>query len=62
MTPHPRDTSTAQPDHVLVNRRHDPGRYRTVDRNSNPDHHLALDPDDAPVNRPHDSSCTKGTP
>ncbi|MFE9656694.1 hypothetical protein [Micromonospora sp. NPDC006431] len=62
MTPHPRDADTARPDHVFVNRRHDPGRYRTVDRNRNPDRHLTLDPDNAPVNRPHDPYCPKGTP
>jgi len=64
MTPHPPEPSTARPEpgFDLVNRRHDPGRYRTVDHNGNQDRHRVLDPDDTPVNRPHDVYCTEGTP
>ncbi|MEU9826304.1 hypothetical protein [Micromonospora chersina] len=56
MTERPHDTSAAGPS----NRRHDPGRYRTLDRNSNPDPHLSLDLNDVPVNRPRDSYCMEG--
>ncbi|WP_349876495.1 hypothetical protein ABIH81_20405 [Micromonospora sp. HUAS YX12] len=47
-TPHPPGTSGG-PDAGFVNRRRDPGRYRTLDRNSHPAH---LFPDHKPVNRP----------
>ncbi|WP_165945293.1 hypothetical protein [Micromonospora sp. KC723] len=48
-TPH--SASGARPDAGLVNRRHDPGRYRTLDRNSDPAH-LFPNLDHPPVNRP----------
>lgn len=61
MTENPHGPGAAQVWPGLFNRRHDPGRYRTLDRDSNPDHHLFLDLNDVPVNRPRDSNCTEGT-
>lgn len=57
-TPHPHGTGGARPDAKVVNHRRAPGRYRTLDRNSDPAH-LFPDPDDQPVNRP--SHRMKGT-
>ncbi|MFG3299733.1 hypothetical protein [Micromonospora chersina] len=45
----------------MFNRRHDPGRYRTLDRNGSPEPHLFFDLNDVPVNRPRDSYCMEGT-
>lgn len=59
MTQRPHDTNAAGLSPSLFNRRHDPGRYPTLDRNDNPDLFIHLN--DLPVNRPHDSYCMEGT-
>ncbi|SCL48612.1 hypothetical protein [Micromonospora yangpuensis] len=44
-----------------LNRPHPAGRYRLLDRNSNPDRSLPAIPDEAPVNRPCDPYCQRGS-
>ncbi|MBY8875487.1 hypothetical protein K7640_27000 [Micromonospora sp. PLK6-60] len=50
-TPHPPGTSGARADPGFVNHRQRLGRYRTLDRASDPIH-LVPNPDHTPVNRP----------
>ncbi|WP_406080177.1 hypothetical protein [Micromonospora sp. NBC_00858] len=45
----------------LLNPPRPAGRYRQLDRNSNPDLHLPAIPDEAPVNRPCDPYSKKGS-
>ncbi|MGW3785112.1 hypothetical protein ACWD5Z_11010 [Micromonospora chokoriensis] len=61
MTERPHDTSAAELSPRLFNRRHDTGRYPTLDRNDTPDPHLFIHLNDMLVNRPRDSYCMEGT-
>jgi hypothetical protein len=45
----------------LLNPPRPAGRYRLLDRNSDPDRSLPAIPDEAPVNRPCDPHCKKGS-
>ena len=50
-----------EPHRGLVNPPYPAGRYRLRDRNSRPDRSLPTIPDEAPVDRPCDPYCERGS-
>ncbi|MFI7068875.1 hypothetical protein [Micromonospora sediminicola] len=61
MTVTPEHGGARRPHRGLVNPAHPADRYRQLNRNSYPDPHLPAVPDEAPVNRPCNPHCQKGS-
>ncbi|MDZ5444393.1 hypothetical protein U2F26_16865 [Micromonospora sp. 4G57] len=61
MTSKPEHRSADTSYRGLLNRPHPAGRYRLLDRNSDPDRSLPAIPDEAPVDRPCDPHCQRGS-
>ncbi|MGC5016963.1 hypothetical protein [Micromonospora sp. DT47] len=61
MTSDPEDVGADRSERDLLNPLRPAGRYRLLDRNSDPRWSLPADHSEAPVNRPCDPYCEKGS-